>query len=63
MSLLPVQVGTNRIGLTSTDVMALFTTRLEEASTLASVTCGKEVRASLMEKALNRPGAKGIAIV
>jgi hypothetical protein len=35
---LPMQVGSNLVGLTSTDGMALSTTRLKEGSTLFRVT-------------------------
>lgn len=45
---LPVQVGSDLVGLTSLDSMALCTTRREEGSTLAGVTCARGVSTSLV---------------
>lgn len=58
-----MQVGSDCIGLTSTDVVALFTTRLEEGGTLVSVTCDTRGQRWFDGERPNGPGAKGIGKV
>lgn len=52
-SFLPVQVGANLVRLASTNGMTLCTTRLEEGSALAGVTCARELNASLKQRDWN----------